>query len=195
MYDLNLEQERIRLDREITFFHLKKAQHIINRSLRQARRNRDVFFIDYFTAQNYIIREQFSHALRFLRRALTVRPDDGCTYNDIALCYAELGEFDEAREVFNEGLKHDRNCTSLYHNKGWLHNLLGEHKQACLCFRKALELEKDRPESFYSLADSCYSLGDYNAARKYFNHAASLIKGKSAYMAREVQRRLREFHA
>ena len=70
-------------------------------------------------------------------------------------------------------------------------NLLGEHKSARVCFHKALELESDRPESFYSLADSCYHLGNYNAARKYFRKAASLIKGKSAYMSHEVKRRLK----
>ena len=195
MHSLDLEQERIRLDREITFFHFKKAQGIIDRALRQARRQQKPFFANYFTGQYYIIKEQYSHALKFFRRALSLRPNDGCTYNDIALCYAELGDYEQAEDFFNEGLKKDRNCASLYHNKGWLLNLLGEHKQASLCFHKALELETDRPESLYSLADSCYCLGDYKAAQKYFRRAASKLKGKSAYMAREVHRRLRDINS
>jgi len=195
MHPLDLEQERIRLDREITFFHFKKAQRIVDRALRQARQQKESFFSNYFTGQYYIVREQYDHALRFFFRALSLRPKDGCTYNDIALCYAELGDYDQAERFFDEGLTKDRDCPALYHNKGWFLNLLGQHKQASLCFHKALELEKDRPESLYSLADSCYCLGDYKSAKKYFSRAASLLKGKSAYMTREVHRRLKDINS
>lgn len=192
MYHIDLELERKRLDREITFFHVKRARRIIKRALLQARREKDIFFIQYFTAQHFIIHERYSSALIFLKKALSVRPKDGCTYNDIALCFAERGKHQKALAVFNEGIRKDRNCTSLYHNKGWFLNLLGGHKSACVCFHKALELEGDRPESFYSLADSCFHLGDYNAARKYFQKAAHFIKGKSAYLYRKAMQRLGE---
>ena len=89
MYDIDLERERKRLDSAITFFHVNRARRIIRRALLQAKKGKDTFFIYYFTAQHFIIHEHYSWALIFLKKALNIRPKDGCTYNDIALCFAE----------------------------------------------------------------------------------------------------------
>jgi len=186
----DLEKERKRLDREITFFHFKRAKKIIDKCLRIACKRKEEFFINYFTAQDCILKEKYSEAIKYLEKALHLRRNDGCSYNDKAICLAELGRYKEALQCFNEGIMRDKDCVSLYHNKGWLLNLLEKHKQAVLCFQKALELEPKRVESLYSLGDSYLNLGEEVRAKKYFSLALKEIKGKSHYIYKQIVNQL-----
>ncbi|MBN2482909.1 MAG: tetratricopeptide repeat protein [Candidatus Omnitrophica bacterium] len=190
MPQIDLESERKRLDREITFFHFKRAHMIRARALKTAQKKKDKFFILYFTSQKYILTGKFQTALYFLDKALRIHPHDGCSYNDKALCWAEQGEYRRALQYFDEGIRHDPDCATLYHNKGWLLNLLGRHRAAILCFKKTLELEPGRPESLYSLADSYEQLGDEKFSQRYFRSALHAVSGKCRYMVRHIRRRI-----
>ena len=188
---IDLEKERDRLDRQITFFHFKKARGKINKCLKVAKKRSDYFYLFYFTAQKLIIDENFEKALRYFDLCLKHRPDDGYSYNEKAICLAELKKYDEALTCFDEGIRRAKYKVSLYHNKGWLLNLLGRFKQSIIYFEKALEFESDRVESNFSLGDSYLHLGDKIRAKKYFNRALSQIKGKSSYIYKEIKKRLR----
>jgi tetratricopeptide (TPR) repeat protein len=192
MPKIDLEKERKILDRQITFFHFKRAKRKIEKCIKWAKKIKDNFFLNYFLAQRYILKEDFSKAIVYFNCALKIKPNDGCTYNDKALCLAELGNYQEALECFNEGIRKDKDCASLYHNKGWLLNFLGRYKEAILCFKKSLELEKKRVESLYSLADTYLHLHDKEKAKKYFKKTLKLIKGKSSFIFKETLKRLKD---
>jgi tetratricopeptide (TPR) repeat protein len=192
MHNINFEVERKALDRLITFFQFKKAQHKVRKCIKQAKQKGDSFFTNFFLAQQYILKEDFMSALNFLNIALANKEFDGCAHNDKALCLAELGRLEEAYTCFQEGIRKDRDCVSLYHNKGWLLNTLGRYKESVLCFKKALELQDNRPESLYSLADTYVHLGETQKAKQYFRKALHYIKGKSAYMHKETLKRIKE---
>jgi tetratricopeptide (TPR) repeat protein len=187
---IDFEKERKALDREITFFHFKRARKKISKCLKETKKKKDEFFLNYFLAQDKILKEKFLEAIGYLNKALKVRKNDGCAYNDKALCLADLGKFKEALDCFNQGLRRDPNCVSLYHNKGWLLNLLERYKEAVLCFKKALELDESRVEAIFSLADTYYHLGQRKLAKRYFRRALGEIKGKSSYMYRATLKRL-----
>ena len=189
---IDLDKERKTLDREITFFHFKKAASRITRCIRRAKETNNKFFLNYFLAQKFILKEDFNKAIEYFNRALKIRPNDGCTYNDKAICLAELGKYSRSLDCFNAGLRKDPNCVVLYHNKGWLLNSTGKHGQAIVCFRKALELDPDRVESIYSLADSYFWLGKAALARKYFRQALIRLKGKCRYMYKQAEKRLND---
>lgn len=192
MQKIDFERERDLLDRQITFFHFEKANKKINKCLKEAKRINNYFYIFYFTAQEFIIQEDFEKALRYLNRCLKIKPDDGYSYNEKAICLAELKRYDQALAAFNEGIERSKYKVSIYHNKGWLLNSLGNFRQSIICFEKAIELEADRVESIFSLGDSYFHLGDKNKAKKYFQRALSQIKGKSSYIYREIKKRLRQ---
>ena len=190
MSKIDLELQRRLLDREITFFHFGRAKRKIKMCLNQSMESKNNFYRYYFLGQREVLDEHFQQAIRYFDLALALRPKDGCTYNDKALCFAELGKLDKALVCFNEGIRKDRDCASLYHNKGWLLHLLKRYKQAILCFRKALELDRNRPEALFSLADTYQCLGDNAKARRYFKTALKVVKGKSAFVACEIVKRL-----
>ena len=126
---VDLEKERRKFDREHTFFHFKRARKILTKCLRSAKEYNDSFFIYYFLAQESILNEEFNEAIELLDKALSIRENDGCTYNDKAICLAEIERYDEALDCFNQGLSRDKNCASLYHNKGWLLNCLHRYSR------------------------------------------------------------------
>ncbi|MEI8349509.1 MAG: tetratricopeptide repeat protein [Candidatus Omnitrophota bacterium] len=191
MSKVDLERERKILDREITLFHFKKAKKRINRCLGFANQQHDRFFFFYFLSQHFILREDSRMALRYLNSCLKLKPYDGCSYNDKALCFAQLGKHKEAMCCFDEGIRAERDCVSLYHNKGWLLHLLGRYREAILYFRKALELEENRAESLYSLADAYEKLNQLKEAKRYFQKALGQLKGKSSILYKEATQRLR----
>ena len=191
MPKIDWERERKVLDREITFFHFRKAERKIKKCLNLAEESGEEFFFYYFLAQKFILGEDFYQAIEHFNRALKIRKNDGCTYNDKAICLAELEKYRQALDCFNEGIKRDKDCVSLYHNKGWLLNLLRRYKEAILCFNKALELEEDRVESLYSLGDTYLQLGDRPRAKRYFQKALRYIKGKSFYVYNQILKKLK----
>ncbi|MDP2923410.1 MAG: tetratricopeptide repeat protein [Candidatus Omnitrophota bacterium] len=191
MPKIDLEKERKRLDREITFFHFKRAKQRASRCLDLAIKTGDNFFFFYFLAQRYILREDFHSAIKYLDYCLRIRGKDGCAYNDKALCLAELGKHKEALVCFDEGIRRDRDCASLYHNKGWLLHSLEKFTQALLYFKKALEIEPDRVESLFSLADTYTYLGESMKAKEYFQKAIFQIRGKCAYIYKQILKRLK----
>lgn len=190
MQKIDLEKERRILDREITFFHFEKAKRKITKCIKESAAANDIFFLAYFTAQKFIIRRDYERAIRYLNLCIKLRLNDGCSYNDKAICLAELGKYEQAMVVFDEGIKVSRDCASLYHNKGWLLNKLGKFKQSVIYFKKALEFESGRVEATFSLGDSYLKMGDTQKAKKYFISALSGIKGKSSYVYKEIKKRL-----
>jgi len=190
LYKIDLEKERDLLDRQITFFHFKKAEKKINKCLKVAEKRKDYFYFFYFTAQRFIIQEDFVKALRYLELCLKTQADDGYSYNEKAICLAELKRYTEALACFDKGISLADYKVSLYHNKGWLLNSLGKFRQSIICFEKALELESNRVESIFSLGDSYSHLGDNIRASKYFNRALGQVKSKSSYIYKEIKKRL-----
>jgi tetratricopeptide (TPR) repeat protein len=192
MSKIDLESQRKLLDREITFFHFGRAEKKIQMCLKESVRQKDDFYRYYFLGQREVLAENFQAAMRYFDLALDLRPKDGCTYNDKALCFAETGRLDKALACFNEGIKKDADCASLYQNKGWLLHLMKRYKPAILCFNKALELDRNRPEALFSLADTYQYLDDKIKACHYFKTALKAVRGKSAFAACEIAKRLRD---
>ncbi|MCM8831202.1 MAG: tetratricopeptide repeat protein [Candidatus Omnitrophica bacterium] len=192
MSKINLEKERGLLDRDITFFHFNRAKKRIAKCIKIAKKINNNFYFFYFLAQKYILEKKYLMAIKYLDKALFLNENDFCVYNDKALCFADLGKYKEALEWFNRGIKKNRDCSLLYHNKGWLFNLLGKHKEAILCFRKALELDEERVESLYSMADSYEKINDIEKAYRYFEEALYKLKGKCSFMYKETKRRLKK---
>lgn len=190
MQKIDLEEERQILDREITFFHFEKAKRKIAKCIKTSSAANDIFFLSYFTAQKFIIRRDYEKAIRYLNLCIKLRLNDGCSYNDKAICLAELGKYEQSMVVFDRGIVLSRDCASLYHNKGWLLNKLGKFRQSLIFFKKALELENSRIEATFSLGDSYLKMGDTQKAKKYFILALSEIKGKSSYIYKEIKKRL-----
>lgn len=97
MPKIDLEKERKRLDREITFFHFKRAKRHASRCLDLAIKTGDNFFFFYF------------------KKALEIEPARVESLFSLADTYTYLGESMKAKEYFQKAIFQIRGkCTHIY---------------------------------------------------------------------------------
>jgi tetratricopeptide (TPR) repeat protein len=75
---------------------------------------------------------------------------------------------------------------TIHHNKGWLLNKIGHHKEAIACFKKALQIDPERPVTYENLADTYAKLGKYRAALKAYRQAVEMLKPSYGYIRHQI---------
>jgi tetratricopeptide (TPR) repeat protein len=184
---------RVQLDDAITYGTKKQAAVIAALGLAEAKMYQVSGEIEYFRAQQQILKNNFVTAIEHLDQAIAHNPSDGAAYNDRALCMVELGIIDDAMPYFDKGIAVEPDYATIYHNKGWLLNNIGRHTEAIACFKQALALEPDRAVTYDSLADSLADLGDHAGAITAYEKVLALLKpGQCAGIRKQVQERIRE---
>ncbi len=166
---------RIELDRAITYGMIDQARVLAEEGGVKAQAAGSAGEIAYFTAQGYIIREDFSGALPYLEEAIRHNPHDGAAFNDKALCLSELGKIDAALDYFDLGISVEPDYATIYHNKGWLLNKTGHADEAVIYFERALSLEPDRAVTYENLGDAYRNLGQADSARAAYQKALAFL--------------------
>jgi tetratricopeptide (TPR) repeat protein len=111
--------------------------------------------------------------------------------NDRALCVVELGDPEGALSYFDRGIEAEPDYATVYHNKGWLLNKVGRHKEAMGYFHKALELDPGRAVTYENLADCLGHLAQYQEAFKAYERALSLLKPNYRGIKRQIVAQMR----
>lgn len=181
----NLIRLRLKLDNAITYGTKKEALCIARIGLAKAKKRRFIGEVEYFKGQADLINNRFVSAIEHFDKAIAHNPYDGASYNDKALCLAELGLIDEALVYFNKGIEVESDYATIYHNKGWLLNNIGQYTQAIACFNKALELEPGRAVTYDNLADAQYNIQDYAGSLASYKRVIYLLKPGSCVQIRK----------
>jgi len=194
-YVLNMQLSKMRdkLDMAITYGSRRAAMKLAREALKKARRQRLGGEICYFQGQVELIRENFVSAIEYFDAAIRYDSRDGGSYNDRALCLAELGLIDEALKCFDLGIRVERDYATIYHNKGWLLNNIGRYKEALACFKKALRLEPERAVTYDNLADVLFNQGNFHAALKAYRKVLALLPARRCPGIRsEIKKRIKQ---
>jgi tetratricopeptide (TPR) repeat protein len=187
---------RVRLDQEITYGSKKASLKLAGEGVRLSRARRLLAEESYFLGERALIRGEFCTAIDHFKAALERNPRDGAACNDIALCLVELGCIDEALKYFERGIAVEADFATIHHNKGWLLNNIGRHREAIACFERALLLEPGRAVTYDNLADAYFQLGNTPAALEAYEKVLTLLKpGRARGMRSAIRRRMREVRA
>ncbi|MCX5680821.1 MAG: tetratricopeptide repeat protein, partial [Candidatus Omnitrophica bacterium] len=89
-----------------------------------------------------------------------------------------------------KGIETEPDYATVYHNKGWLLNKLGQPGQAVLFFEKALELEPDRAVTYENLADAYVNIGATQEAIKAFRKAAQLLASSHPQIKEQIDAKI-----
>ena len=178
---------RRRIDEAITLGDLESASDSAREGLSLAEKKECPGERMYFHAQLAVIGERYEEAILWLRKALVFNPMDGAAYNDIALCRIELGETDDALELFNKGIAVEPDYATIHHNKGWFLSKLGRHEEAMESLRRALEIEPDRAVTYENLANAFERLGLFDEALAAYRKALVLIRRSSRRISRQIE--------
>jgi len=168
-------QLRIELDQAITFGKDEEARTIAQKGLDAAHTQGLPGEVEYFTAQFFILKEDFQGAIRHLNQAIYFNPHDGAAFNDKALCLVELGNFDAALENFDKGILAEPDYATVHHNKGWLLNKLGHYTAALDCFYACLKLEPERAVTYENIGNAYRNLGMVDKAKEAYQKALRFL--------------------
>ncbi len=96
-------------------------------------------FIGYTYAD---LNENLSKAERYIRKALSLKPDDGYIIDSLAWVYYRKGQYQKALEEIKRALKLSPNDPTIHEHYGDILMALGKEKEALSVYRKALSLAK-----------------------------------------------------
>ena len=77
-------------------------------------------------------------------------------------CAYSQGEYEKARDYFQESLSVEATCTEALFNLGLVHKKLGCYQEALECFTKLHSIFKNSAEVIYQLADLCDKVDDFD---------------------------------
>lgn len=97
----------------------------------------------------------------FLEKYLGQKPFDPKALEFLALTKFEIGQYEEAKNLFINALKHTQQSASLYYNLGQTHFKLEEFLEANESFSKAISLEKNYCKAYIGKGLALKELGKF----------------------------------
>jgi tetratricopeptide (TPR) repeat protein len=181
---------RLQLDEALTFQDFSLAEKIADLALHLAEKHENLGEMFYFKAQLEMLEQNYTQAIIYLSRAVSINTKAGAAFNDMALCLTELGMIQEALLFFDKGISVEPDYPNIYHNKGWLLSHLGHYSEAIVLFSKALSLDPQRAVTYENLGFSLENLGRMEEAVAAYQKALDFVKPHYPGIREEIQERM-----
>src|SRR5271170_775427 len=107
-------------------------------------------------------------SLRVLRRISEIDPSHEPAYCLSILLHGELGEHDQAEEMFYLARLYKDQCPRCYDFMGRSLFARGRYERAIFCFQKCLDLDSAAPDVTMRLAQAYWKKGENEKARRHF---------------------------
>lgn len=124
--------------------------------------------------------QQFDEGIAIINRAIELDPVNADNYNNIALCYANLGQYDLAKENLDKAISIKNNYL-YYNNLALQYRQTRDYDRAIELFEKAIEINESRdPQLWNNLGGIYGELKDLKKAEECFLKASSIDPNFSA---------------
>ncbi len=132
--------------------------------------------VDAFNDQGNTLYDtgQYAKALDVYKQALSVKPQDPLTLNNLGAAYFALGQNKEAIDTFQSAVKAKPDDAESYLNLGVAYNTTEKYDEAAAALNKAIALKPDWAEALSALGDTYLSLNRYDEAAKAFQAVVKL---------------------
>jgi len=161
------------LDKEVG---LSKAEYYLNEGLKINDQTSEAHFA--LATKALWVEWQPYEALRHLKQALAINPNDSESLESAAECHIALGQFEDATSYINKALEVNPLSANHHFTMGNIHYLQKDFSNALLCFKRSLEID---PTWEFSLQVSalCHILMDnIKALDELLNHHPELTEGE-----------------
>ncbi len=131
--------------------------------------------------------DQYSRILENYTKDYTVYSAKSLYY--IGLAYYMTGDDTNCLKIMDLSIKKDPNDPAPYHIKASTLNYMQKYEEAILHFKKAIELNPDRSQSYTGTGDSYYNLKKYDLAIEYYKKAteqSDVTDGRPFYMVGQI---------
>ena len=122
--------------------------------------------------------ERFGSAYVYMNRCAQLAPDESVVWNNLALCYQETEQPQEALKCFLKALNRNPNDTFALANISKLYNDMGEPEKAINCTDKAMRLNPKLVEARYNKGISQLMLGQWKDGWEGYEHNLGRHSGR-----------------
>jgi TolB-like protein/AraC-like DNA-binding protein len=161
------------LDKEVG---LSKAEYYLNEGLKINDQTSEAHFA--LATKSLWVAWKPYEALRYLKQALAINPNDSESLESAAEAHIALGQFEEASDFIKKALEVNPLSANHHFTLGNIHYLRKDFSNALLCFERSLEID---PTWEFSLQVSalCHILmGNKEALDELLNHYPELTEGE-----------------
>lgn len=122
--------------------------------------------------------DRYGSAFVYIQRATQLAPDESVVWNNMALCYENTEQPEEALKCFIKALNRNPNDVLALNNISKLYNDLGEPLKAINCIEKALRLDPKLLEARYNKGVSLLTLGKWKEGWEGYEHNLGKHRGR-----------------
>lgn len=122
--------------------------------------------------------ERWGVAHPLMLRAAQLAPEESIVWNNLALCYQECGDLEEAERCFIKALNRDPNDTNALSNLARHYNDMGEHEKALNCSNRALSINGKAAEAQYNRGVSLLAKGEWEEGWKGYEFNLGKFQGR-----------------
>jgi len=107
----------------------------------------------------YFVQKDYTRALKYLRQAVRLEPDNTSFLNSLAICYRDSKMYEDAVDIYNQILKRDNDNHQVLFNKALVLLLMTKVEEAVKLLQRCLRVRPD----FQRARDKLAELGSFEA--------------------------------
>ncbi|MDY6791011.1 MAG: YcaO-like family protein [Thermodesulfobacteriota bacterium] len=137
----------------------------------------DKYYINFYLGQCYLSVNKPQTALDYFTASISQNPakhDLASIYSYMGICFKDMGEYQKALLVLEEGERHDNERTDIYNLMGFCYFKLKEHQKAIDSFKKVLKLDPGSAIDYANIASNYRDMGKIEKAIEYYLTALGL---------------------
>ena len=128
-------------------------------------------------AASLIEQEEYQKAIPLLKQAISIQPDFGFAYGQLAYCYIQLKLYQEAVDELSDKLLPKKEYSTAYNLVGFAYENLAHLDEALVAYQKAVELDPNYVDAYSNMGFVYFDQEKYQKAVDAFKKAAELKPG------------------
>ena len=128
-------------------------------------------------AASLIEQEEYQKAIPLLKQAISIQPDFGFAYGQLAYCYIQLKLYQEAVDELSDKLLPKKEYSTAYNLVGFAYENLAHLDEALVAYQKAVELDPNYVDAYSNMGFVYFDQEQYQKAVDAFKKAAELKPG------------------
>jgi ribosomal protein S12 methylthiotransferase accessory factor len=152
-------------------------EHAINKLIKIKELLPEKYYISFYLGQCFLSVDKPKTALDYFTASISQNPakqDIASIYSYMGICFKDMGEYQKALLVLQEGESHDKERTDIYNLMGFCYFKLKEHEKAIDSFKKVLKIDPGSAIDYANIASNYRDMGKNGKAIEYYLMALQL---------------------
>lgn len=136
--------------------------------------NNNAYLENYTKAHEFMLQNQPARAIPFYRKTLEQKQDFTPAYQELAVCYQQVGENDSAIVYYEGAIVYNPKNVDAYQSIGNIYYLEGEYDEALTWYEKGSEVNELYPRTYNNMATIWLFRNNLEKARQYYEKAITV---------------------